>query len=78
MDSFSIIVRKNDEILRFEIVDYVHHNSSRCQFEVYLNGILVASFQPDLQDHLYICKKQGHIDEDLLNLLADEIESYEW
>jgi hypothetical protein len=78
MDKFPVTITKNDDVYRFEVVDYVHHRGDRCQFEAYLNGKLVASFDPDPHDHLFVCKNQGGLDFELLHLLADEIESYDW
>jgi hypothetical protein len=78
MDKFPVTITNNDDVYHFEVVDYVHHSGDRCQFEVYLHGQLVASFEPDPQNHLNVCKNQGGLDEDVLHLLADEIESYDW
>jgi hypothetical protein len=78
MERFPITVKKEDDIYRFEVVDYVHHDKERCQFEVYQNGQLVASFEPDRQDHLEVCANKGRLDETLLHMIADEIETYDW
>jgi len=78
MERFPISIETDSEVYRFEVVDYVHHSKSHCKFEAYMNGQMVASFEPDAQDHLYVCKNPGKLDNDLLHLLADEIESYDW
>jgi hypothetical protein len=78
MDKFPITVRKENEVYHFDVIDYVHHTGERCQFEVYQNGRLVASFEPDAQEHLQVCKNSGNLDEALLHLVADEIETYDW
>lgn len=78
MDKFPITVKKANETYRFEVVDYVHHAKERCQFEVYQNGQLVASFEPDNHHHLQVCANKGNLDETLLHMIADEIETYDW
>jgi hypothetical protein len=78
MDRFPINIETDSEVYRFEVVDYIHHSGNRCKFEVYQDGRVVASFEPDPQDHLYVCQNPGKIDNEILHLLADEIESYDW
>jgi predicted PilT family ATPase len=75
MDKFSIEVERDDKKINFQIVDYAHDDTDRCKFEVYLDEKLVASFQPDRHGFLHICKNTGSVEESLLHLLADKIES---
>jgi len=56
MDKFPITIVKENETYHFEVIDYVHHTSDRCQFEVYQHSRLVASFEPDAHEHLQVCK----------------------
>jgi hypothetical protein len=56
----------------------VHHMDDRCKFEVYRHGEFVASFEPDPQHHLQVCRNNGQLDDELLHLVADEIETYDW
>ncbi|HEX3386292.1 MAG TPA: hypothetical protein VHS53_13925 [Mucilaginibacter sp.] len=78
MESLQVKIERDGEVYRFEVEDYVHHTGDRCKFEVYLNGEIAASFEPDPQEHLYVCKNPGKLDAELLHLLADEIEAYDW
>ena len=74
MDKFNVEVEQDNEKLHFEIVDYVHDDTDRCQFEVFLENKFVASFQPDSYGFLHICKNPGEVNEPILHLLADKIE----
>ncbi|MBS1502443.1 MAG: hypothetical protein JST32_10305 [Bacteroidetes bacterium] len=78
MELFPIRVTRDGEEYIFEVLDYVHHIDDRCKFEVYSRGELVASLQPDRQGHLQLCKNSGRLDDELLHLVADEIETYDW
>lgn len=78
MERIPIKVTRGEEIYLFEVLDYVHHPSDRCKFEVYAHGNFVASFEPDPNGHLQICKNNGKLDEELLHLVADEIETFNW
>lgn len=74
MERFDIKVKQGKKEFEFEIRDYVHHASDKCQFEVYDDNELVASFNPDPHEHLSVCKNPGNLDKKLLNLIADKLE----
>jgi len=76
MELFEISVTYNNEHHHFEVRDYMHHDGENCKYEVFKSGIFVVSFEPGPHRHLHICKDAGIEKEDLLNLIADEIESY--
>lgn len=78
MDKFPVTIKEDEKTYRFEVVDYMHHRDEKCQFEAYLDGRLVASFEPDRQDHLQVCNNQGGLAEAILHRLTDEIESHHW
>jgi len=78
MERFPIKVSRDNEDYVFEVVDYVHHRRDGCQFELYRHGELVAAFEPDPNDHLHVCKNTGQLDDELLHLVADEIETFDW
>ena len=59
----------------FAIADLMHH-SEKCKFEVYSGEEFVASFEPDEQGFLHLCKNTGKVDRDFLHLIADKIETY--
>ncbi len=58
----------------FEVGEYPHHDELRCKFNVHYHGKLVATFAPDRQQLLHLCKNYGNLSEPLLHLLADRIE----
>ena len=74
MEKFSIEVEHASDKLSFEVFDYVHGDTNKCQFEIFQDNKFVASFQPDLHGFLHICKNPGKIKEPVLYLLADKIE----
>lgn len=75
MKNIRISIEKDTEVYRFEITDYVHHEHSRCKFEVFLNGMFVAGFEPDNHEYLRVCKNTGTVDEEVLHLIADKLEA---
>lgn len=76
MENYPITISKDKEVHYFEVGEYVHHDGDRCKFRVFENGIYMASFEPDAQDFLHICQNPGELDEELLYLLADQIEAH--
>jgi hypothetical protein len=55
----------------FEVGEYLHHEKDKCKYKVY-----VASFTPDAHDFLHICQNPGNVNEEILHLLADQIEAH--
>jgi hypothetical protein len=78
MNRHHITVTKDEQVFNFEVADLPHHDHSHCKFEVFKDDRFVAGFEPDAQQILHICKNLGAVDEELLHLLADEIERYTW
>jgi len=78
MQKHHITVTKDDQVFNFEVADYPHHQHDHCKFEVFQGDSLVAGFEPDAQQILHICNNTGKLDEEVLYLLADEIERYAW
>ena len=76
MELFEISVTYKNIPHHFEVRDYMHHDGESCKFEVFSKGIFVASFEPGPHKHLHICRNGDVEAEELLNLIADEIESY--
>jgi hypothetical protein len=76
MENYPITVSKNKEVHHFEVGEYLHHDEERCKFKVFENGVYVASFEPDAQEFLHICQNPGGLDEELLYILADQIEAH--
>ena len=75
MSNFPITITKDKEIHHFEVGEYPHHDAERCKYRVFENGKFVASFEPDAQQYLHICQNTGSLDEEILYLLADQIEN---
>jgi hypothetical protein len=76
MENYPITVSKDKEIHHFEIGEHPHHSGEGCKFRVFKAGIFVASFEPDDQEFLHICQNPGGLDEEVLHLLADQIEAH--
>jgi hypothetical protein len=76
MELFEISVSYENENHHFEVRDYMHHEGEQCKFELYQQGVFIASFEPGPHKHLNLCKNAGVVSEELLNLVADQIESY--
>ncbi|MCJ8209157.1 hypothetical protein MUY27_05520 [Mucilaginibacter sp. RS28] len=74
MERFEITVVRDKEIMRFQVADYLHQEGEHCKFEVYNNGDFIASFQPDAHQFLHVCKNPGKLDEEVLHLIADQLE----
>lgn len=62
-------------MLNFDVADYLHHTDDHCKFEVYQDGEFIASFEPDSHKYLHVCKNTGIVEEDILHLIADKLET---
>jgi len=76
MENYVITISKDKGVHHFEVGEYAHHDEAKCKFRVFENGVYVASFEPDAHDFLHICQNPGAIDEEILHLLADQIEKH--
>lgn len=76
MENYPITISIDKEVYHFEIGEYLHQNGETCKFKVFQEGKLVASFEPDDYHFLHICQNPGKLEEGLLHLLADQIESH--
>jgi len=76
MENYPVTVSKDKEIHYFEVGEHPHHSGEGCKFRVYEEGKFVASFEPDAQEFLHICQNPGGVDEEILHLLADQIEAH--
>jgi len=75
MANFPITISTANEIHHFEVGEFPHHDERKCRYRAYKDGELVASFEPDAQNFLHICQNTAGLDEELLYLLADQIEA---
>lgn len=76
MEKFEISVSKGRQHHHFEVRDYMHHDGEQCKYEVYKHDQFVGSFEPDGFLGLRICKDPHVIHEDILHLIAHQLESY--
>lgn len=76
MENYAITISKDKKIHHFEIGEYLHYEENKCKFRVFENGVYVASFMPDDHNFLHICQNPGKVDEEILHLLADQIEAH--
>lgn len=75
MENFAITLNHADEVRHFEVGEYLHHDGGQCKYRIYEDGNYVASFRPDAQNYLHICQNPAGLDEELLDQVADYIES---
>jgi hypothetical protein len=76
MEKFEISVTSDNENYHLEVRDYMHHKDDECKFEVFKDGKFVGSFEPGGHKGRHICKNPGIVDEEVLHLLAEQLESY--
>ena len=75
MENFPITISKDKDVHHFQVSEHPHHDGERCKYRVFEGGSFVASFQPDAQNYLHICQNAAGMDEEILYLLADQIEA---
>ena len=75
MENYPITISHDKAVHHFEVGEFPHHDETKCRYRVYENGELVASFEPDGQNFLHICQNNAGLDEELLYILADQIET---
>jgi hypothetical protein len=73
--NYPISVSVDQKTYHFEVGEYLHQDGERCKFKVFKEGMLVASFEPDRHQLLHLCQNQGKVEEQILHLLADQIEA---
>jgi hypothetical protein len=76
MNNFLVAICVDKEEQRFEVGEYLHHSGETCKFKVFKDGTWVASFEPDPHEYLRVYNNPGNLKEDVLHLLADEIENH--
>ncbi|WP_114941343.1 hypothetical protein [Mucilaginibacter endophyticus] len=75
MANYLISITLGWKLYHCEVGEYPHHDENRCRYRVYEDEKLVASFEPDAQDDLQVCKNTAGLVDELLHLLADQIEA---
>ena len=77
MEQFHIQVESGGQIFRYFIVDCVCDDGGY-NFEVYDDSRMVACFEPDKSWFLQIAKNIGELSQELIDQIADKIESHYW
>lgn len=73
MEAFDITVSREREILHFKVVN---QGGGRCEFEVFSGDRLVCTFEPHEDEYIRICRNQGGLDEEVIYMIADQIEQH--
>ena len=76
MEKFELSVNWKKENLHFEVRDYMHHDGEQCKYEIYQDGQFIGSLEPHGRHDLQICKNPGVVKDELLHVIADELERY--
>lgn len=76
MENYHIDISLDNQVHHFEIGEYLHHGGESCKVKVFISGKMVASYEPDEYNYLHICQNPGKLKEELLHLLADQIEAH--
>jgi len=74
MEKYNIKYGADDNTYEFLVGQFPFRDGETCKYSVFYEGKMVASFEPDSNNILNICKNTGGFDEELLGKLADEIE----
>jgi hypothetical protein len=74
MENYAITISKDKEVHHFEVGEYDHQKDTKCKFRLFEHAAFMASFEPDAHDFLHICQNPNKLDEEILHMLADEIE----
>jgi hypothetical protein len=75
MDNFPITISHDKALHYFEVSEHPLDDGERCKYRVFEHGAFVASFAPDVHHYLHICENAASLNEELLYLLADQIEA---
>jgi hypothetical protein len=73
MENYQINISLDGEAHHFEIGEYPHHHEG-CKVKVFEEGRFLASFEPDAHNFLHVCQNPGNLSEDLLELVALQLE----
>ncbi|MGN6181397.1 MAG: hypothetical protein ACTHNW_19595 [Mucilaginibacter sp.] len=73
MEKFNISVSGTGELFNFQVVNTAKES---CEYEVYLNNLLVAVFEPDENEYIHICRNPGGLGEEVIVQIAGRIEAH--
>jgi len=74
MEKYNITSDTNNETHEFLVGQFPYGEGETCKYRVFFNGELVAILVPDQHHILHVRKELKNFDDELLNLLADEVE----
>lgn len=74
MEKYNIKYDADETSYEFLVGQFPFGDGDTCKYSVFYEGKMVASFEPDRNNVLNICKNDAGFDEELLGQLADEIE----
>lgn len=74
-DYFEISLGHGTDMQIFMVKDYVHQEGEKCKFEVFRLGTLILSLEPD-GDTFRTCSNPGGLNEETVNQIIDQIESF--
>lgn len=73
MEKFAIAIEHDNEILNFEVVD---QEKDQREFEVFQDGKLMCTFEPNEEEYIKISRNQAGLDEEVIYMIADKIEQH--
>lgn len=77
MERSTFSITANNQVYKFELAEYPHHEDEQCKFEVFQNGELIAGFEPDRNEVVRLCKNPGKVGLSLLHQIAKHLEHYQ-
>jgi hypothetical protein len=77
MEKIKFNIAAGKQVYHFELAEYPHHEDERCKFEVFLDGEMIAGFEPDRNEIVRLCKNPGKVELSILHLIAEHLEAYQ-
>jgi len=74
MEKYKVKYGSDHKTYEFLVREYPFKDGETCKYTVFFEDKIIASLEPDRNHVLNICKNDSGFDEELLGLLADEIE----
>jgi hypothetical protein len=75
MEKFELSVNWKKENYHFEVRDYMHHDGEQCKYEIFQNGQFIGGLEPH-HKILQVCKNPGVVKDELLHVIAEQLEGY--
>ena len=74
MEKYTIKYDADGSTYEFLVGQFPFRDGETCKYSVFYDGNTIASFEPDRNNVLNICKNNSGFNEEILGQLADEIE----